>query len=394
MANNLSPISLAARAQIGTPYYGLVWLALAQLAYTDEDARVVKGVGTDLPSAVAALPPLPAPPGLTAPDAAWCEWRVDWGPVVTSDNSNLMYAATCRETASGLPVVAAVVIRGTDTQERGDLRGLLQQIYEDLDVGHKVPWTTVMDDAAAPCANGGAATDAAIAKGTCEGLKTLRRMPSAPPGASGLVDVLAHVRALVSSDPGLPIVIAGHSLGGCQATVMAAFLRDALASDGIEAALVPHAFAPPTAGTPGFAAKFDAAFPSAHIWWNTLDVVPNAFQNIANAPAGTPSMTHMTGFWQDHGGPKIGELEKLALDGFIHLEHSYAQPTANVMTLQGAVVTPGASAGCGNTWSAQLLIQHLTPQYHYLISTQLADRVAPYPLPGTPDPCVQVPPAG
>ena len=172
---------------------------------------------------------------------------------------------------------------------------------------------------------------------------------------------------------------------------MAAFLHDSLAASGIAASIVPHPFAPPTAGTAGFAAKFDATFPGAHIWWNTLDIVPNAFQNVADAPAGTPSMTHMTGFWQDHGGPAIDDVERLAVDGFIALEHAYVQPTVNLMTLTGSVVVPGA--GCKNTWANQILIQHLTPQYHYLISTQLADRVAAYPLPGTPDPCVQVPPA-
>lgn len=391
----LTPIGLAARQQVETPYYGLVWLALAALAYTDESAAVIKTVGSDLPKDVAALPDLPAPAGFSATEAGWCEWRVDWGPSVTSDNSNLMYVATCREKTSGLPIVSAVCIRGTDTQERGDLRGLLQQLYEDIDVGHKVPWSSVMDHPASPCTNGGSVSDVAIAKGTCEGLKTLRRMTSmAPiPDQTMPVDVHTYVRHLATANAGLPIVVTGHSLGGCQATVMAAFLADALAAEGITATIVPHAFAPPTAGTPGFAAKFDAQFPRAHIWWNTLDLVPNAFQNIADAPAGTPSMAHMPGFWQDHGGPTIGELEKLAIEAFMHVEHSYAQPSVNLMTLTGSVVVPGASAGCKNDWSAQVMIQHLPPNYHHLISTQMAGAVAAYPLPGTPDPCVQVPPA-
>ena len=392
MSPSLPAIGLAAQQQIGTPYYGLVWLALAQLAYTDEAAGAIRNVGIDLPKDVASLPPLPPPPGCTA-DAAWGSWRVEWGPVVTADNSNLMYAATYYDTASRLPVVTAVCVRGTDTQEHGKVLGLLQQLYEDLDIGHKVPWDTVMEDAASPCRDGGSAADVAIAQGTCEGLKTLRRMTSTAPGHTGAIDALTYVRALVETNPGLPIVVTGHSLGGCLATVMSLFLADALEAAGLGVTVIPHAFAPPTAGTPAFAARFDARFPAAHIWWNTLDVVPNAFQNIANAPADTPSMTHMLGFWQDYGGPRLGELEKLAVEGFVHLEHSYAQPAANVMTLRGAVVTPGASAACRNDWSTQLLIQHLTPQYHHLISTQLADRVAPYPLPGTPDPCVQVPPA-
>src|SRR5688572_21896895 len=110
----LSALALAARPQVGTPYYGLVWLALAQLAYTDESAAVIRDVNSALPKAVAALPPLPAPPGTTAP-AAWCSWGVDWGPCVADDNANLMFAATCRDAASGLPIVSAICIRGTDT---------------------------------------------------------------------------------------------------------------------------------------------------------------------------------------------------------------------------------------------------------------------------------------
>ena len=76
MAPTLSALSLAAQQQVATPYYGLVWLALAQLAYTDEAATVVRNVGTDLPTAVANLPALPPPPGVAAP-AGW--WRVARG---------------------------------------------------------------------------------------------------------------------------------------------------------------------------------------------------------------------------------------------------------------------------------------------------------------------------
>jgi len=378
MPPTLSPLSLAAQQQVATPYYGLVWLALAQLAYTDEAATVIPRVGTDLPTAVANLPDLPPPPGVTAP-AGWCRWRVEWGPVVTPDNGNLMYAAVCREQATGLPLCAALCIRGTDTQEHGELRGLLQEVYEDLDVAHTVPWATVMSDPGSPCIEGKA--DVAIAKGTCDGLKILRGM-TAPADGGGTTDILSWVETFAAAHAGVPIVVTGHSLGACQATVMAAFLHDSLTASGIPATIVPHAFAPPTAGTPGFAAKFDAAFPGAHIWWNTLDIVPNAFQNIPNAPANVPSMTHMTGFWKDYGGPAMDDIAKLAVDGFIHLEHAYAQPTVNTMTLIGSVVLPGADST--NTWANQVLSQHLAPQYHHLISTQCREQVAAYPLPGTP----------
>jgi hypothetical protein len=230
-----------------------------------------------------------------------------------------------------------------------------------------------MDHPSSPCSNGGSATEVAIAKGTCAGLKALRRM------SSGGSDILSFVSRFASTNPGVPLVVTGHSLGGCQATVMAAFLGDALAASSLPATIVPHAFAPPTAGTPGFAAKFAAQFPDAHLWWNTFDVVPNAFQNIAGAPPDTPSMTHMLGFWQDHGGPGINLIEKLAIETFIRIEHSYGQSAANLVTLAGSVVPP--VAGSKDDWSAQLLVQHLCPRYHTLISTQMAATVAAYPLP-------------
>jgi hypothetical protein len=386
MTDPLSPLSIAAQQQAGTPYYGLVWLALASIAYTDEGSGVIRDVTADLPTAIAALPDPPAPPGHPQPAVGtWGRWQMDWGPVANADNSNLMYAASYREIGSGLPVFAIVGIRGTDTEDKGwRVAGLLAELYEDIDVGHKVPWSSVADDPRNPCTGSGSAEDVAIAKGTCEGLKTLRRMTATAPDAAAGQDVETHVRRLATTFGGVPIIVTGHSLGGCLTTVMAAWLGDMLAAAGIDAAIVPHAFAPPTAGTPGFAAKFAAQFPAAHLWWNTLDVVPNAFQNIANAAPDTPSMTHMTGFWQDHGGPKIGEVEKLAVEGFLRLEHAYAQPAANLITLAGSVVVPAAAAG-KDDWSTQLLIQHLPPQYHYLISTQLADTVASYPLPSYPE---------
>lgn len=383
MSGSLQPMSVAAQGQIGTPYYGLVWLALASLAYTDESALDIQHVGADLPKAIGALPDPPAPPGFTAlPAGSWGRWQMEWGPAYDHDNSNLMYAVSYREIASGLPIFAAIGIRGTDTQEHRKVLGLIRQIYEDLDVEHSVHWSQVMG--AGPSGGTTPTTDATIAQGTFEGLKILRSLT--PNG----INILTFVHDLAAANPKLPIVVTGHSLGGCQTMVMAAYLSDALSAQGVTANLVPHPFAGPSPGNAAFAEKFNAQFPGGHIWWNTLDVVPNAFQNIANAPGDTPSLTNIRGFWQAHGGPGIDLIEKLALDAFIDLVHHYVQPTVNVQTLRGSVVVPKA-AGCTNNWATQLMIQHFPPQYHYLMSTQLGSTVAPYPLPSYPGPCFQVP---
>jgi hypothetical protein len=393
----LSAISLAAQQQVETPYYGLVWLALATIAYTDESSAIVHRVSIDLPASVVGLPDPPAPAGFAQPAAGtWGRWQVDWGPVVSADNANLMYVASYREAASGLPVFTAVAIRGTDTSEKGTLLGLLQEIVEDLDVRHLVPWTDAAGDVASPCVPRATAQDLAIAQGTCEGLKRLRQFTasaSMPESVNG-VDVLGYVRWHAAAYPGLPIVVTGHSLGACQTTVMAAFLADALAAAGVAATIVPHAFAPPTAGTRRFAAKYDAQFPTGHFWWNTLDIVPNAFEVVPNADDRTPSMTRMHQFWGGYGGPPINDAEKLAIDAFVFDEHAFAQPTTNRHTLVGSVVAPNPQL-CANSWLNQLETQHLPPCYHYLIATQMAGVVAPYPLPQLTkvvDPCTQVPP--
>lgn len=378
MTNSLQPISVAAQDQVSSPYYGLVWLAMASLAYTDESALDIAHVEADLANAVNALPDLPAPPGHAAPPAgSWGRWQLDWGPVVDHENANLLYSVSYREVATDLPVVCVVSIRGTDTQEHHEVLGLLRQIHEDLDVRHTVPWETVMNTRAPGTAP--SVPSITIAQGSYDGLSMLRGL-----SAQGM-DVLTYVRALAVTHPTCPVVVTGHSLGGCMAMVMAAYLSDALAAVGLAPRIVPHPFAGPTPGNTGFAAKFDAQFPGAHIWWNTLDVVPNAFQSLPDADSRTPSLTHIRGFWQDHGGPAINLVEKAALDAFIDLVHHYAQPTVNRQTLRGSVAVP--AAGCPDTWTTQLLIQHLPPMYHRLISAQLSGVVAPYPLPPYPPGC-------
>ena len=99
----------AARQQVLTSdFFALCYLMLCNLAYTDENdgPKAVQQITQSLPS-------MPVPTG-TVPG----KWRLGWGPQVTSDNSNLMYAAEFLVEGSTPPVFSAIVIRGTDTRAK------------------------------------------------------------------------------------------------------------------------------------------------------------------------------------------------------------------------------------------------------------------------------------
>jgi hypothetical protein len=377
----LSPAAVAARNAVSTPYYGLVYLGLASLAYTDEKKACEGQVVKDLTEAVAGLPPLPAVAGSDAPTVPG-KWQLTWGPCYTADYSNLMYAATYNDEVSGEPIFAAVSIRGTDTS--AGLNGLLKQILEDTDSLVMVKW-----DAAVTGKCGLIDLDffhARIAQGSCVGLHNLTGLAN-----SAGESVLGYLKGLLAPDPQIPIVVTGHSLGGCQATVMAAYLAANLPG----ASIAPNPFAPNTAGNNVFALnEFDTIFPGANVWWNTLDLVPQAYATIGDINS---LWSHYQ--WPDgSAGPGLSQpLQKIVNDLALFLKlgmYHYTQPTRGNRTLNGSLPSPqtiqqflkaSGSNTPWNSWEAQLLWQHFPPNYHQLISTQFdAKTVAPYPLPDTP----------
>lgn len=369
-----TPAGQSARQQLRTPYYGLVNLALANIAYTDESAAHIHQVHTDLPANVAALPPLPGATPNDPPVAG--SWRTLWGPCVSRENANLLFVAGYFETGAEAPLFAVVSVRGTDTS--AGAIGLFQQVIEDIDGLHTVPFPV-----GAPVR---------IAAGTLDGLNRLIALEPGCDGAttaSGGSDITRFVGSLVAADPELPVIVTGHSLGGCQTTVLATYLKVQLPA----AHIIPASYAGPTAGMTDFADQFDQLFPDATQWWNTLDVVPNAFQDI---PAGTgPSLRNIKAFWgsETPPGPPLSFSMGLLLDGVMDAyPKDYVQPSAGRQALPGFVWTPPCEK-CKNDWGGQLLIQHLPPMYHCLISRRPAAEVAPYPLPiisPTPDPCTNV----
>lgn len=385
---NLSPAAAAARKAVSTPLYGLVYLALADLAYTDEKHDCESKVTADLQNAVAKLPPLPAPTG-SVPDTVPGSWKVTWGPVYTQDYSNLMYAATYTDADSGLPIFGVVSIRGTDTS--AGMYGLLQQLLEDTADLRMVRWDDAVVGKCGLIDTGIFPGQERIAAGTCRGLQTLTQLQQSPGGEN----ILMHLQnGLLSQDPQMPIVVTGHSLGGCQVTVLAPYLATNLPAGTV---ILPNPFAPPSAGNAAFALNaFDLAFPGANVWWNTLDLVPQAYASIGDInslwnhyqwPDGTP-------------GPALPDdrvLSKIVNDLAAWLKiamYHYTQPTTGNIALRGSLPSPetmqqflqgSGSTEAWNSWPAQLLWQHMPPNYHALISNQFdAATVARYPLPVIP----------
>jgi hypothetical protein len=376
-ANTLSEKAQAVRAAAAGRYYGLMYLSFATLAYTDESAKQIEEVVADLRKDVAGLAPPPLPGG---DDTRWGTWSLDWGPGLFNVDENLMYVASFRETGNPSPVLTVLAIRGTDTS--AGIVDVLGEVFEDVRDWTHVRWSRASSDQRFECLPDLDPFDGSlpkIATGTCEGLQRLRQMtPTVSGSGSGTAE--QYLQSLLAQDPALPIVVTGHSLGACQATVMAMSLSDVL-PEGTR--ILPNPFAPPTAGNAAFAALYDARFPEGNVWWNTLDLVPNAF---AKGNAATPgSLTFAEGLWQDHGGPSnavFADTIKLLIGTL----PQYVQPTAGNTPLPGRVATTAFlddwyAPTPPSPWVAQLEWQHFTPNYYLLMKKHLPE-LAPYDFPG------------
>lgn len=291
-----NPIDDARNKVRSSNFFALCYLMLCQLSYATENngPTAVKQIRDSLPN-------MPAP--ADAPVAG--KWVLGWGPQVNKDNSNLMYAAEFVDKATNTPVFSAVVIRGTDTEARPS--GILTQIIEDLDAADQVPF---------PATN---ATGSKIAAGTKTGFDKLMAFTD---GAKGTVK--HYVGEFLKANPEAPIVVTGHSLGGCQTTVIALDLALSFPS----ARVVPTTFAAPTAGNSLFAELYQHKCPFSPRWFNDVDLVPNAFASLDGIKA----------LWKkcDRAAP---DIVPLLIDGFKLLltakKVDYKQPEAQSRRLAG-----------------------------------------------------------
>lgn len=180
-------------------------------------------------------------------------WSLGWGPAL--NHGILAYVALSADKTQ-----YALAIRGS--LANWDIHGFFRNWFDDLDTFKQVPWqypSTV--------------EGARIACGTSDALSLLIALID--PDTD--VHLLDYLRSTFQNS-GENLIVTGHSLGGCLTTVGAAWLHKQLPPN---VNITPFAFAPPTAGNQAFANYYNSIFPEAYCCVNTWDIVPMAYENVA-----------------------------------------------------------------------------------------------------------------
>jgi Lipase (class 3) len=186
-------------------------------------------------------------------ETGYGSWQVVWGPALNADRSNLIYAARNSVTSQ-----FAVSIRGSDFS-------FWLNWIEDLAVVTLVPYDEFVSTAS---------NTVQIARGTAIGLRQILRMQD---GTESLETFLT------GAPEGTPILITGHSLGGCLASALAPCVAEWVGS---ASSISVYTIAAPSPGNAHFAAYYNTLFTdasgcsTAFRFFNSLDVVPNAWASL------------------------------------------------------------------------------------------------------------------
>jgi triacylglycerol lipase len=240
--------------------------------------------------------------------AGYPSWRVAWGPALNADRSNLAYAA--RDSATGQ---LAVSIRGSDFS-------FWLNWLEDLATIRLVPYQAFVPTAP---------DTAQIAVGTTIGLRQIL----------GMLDGTQSLETFLTASPkGTPILLTGHSLGGCLVSALAPCVANWLGS---ASGLSVYTIAAPSPGNADFAAYYDALFtaPSgdttAFRFFNSLDVVPNAWASLTTVETYYPPLvpcpadiTTIISRAETAVGGQYRQLGDLAAGSAIELPGSLIRPFA------------------------------------------------------------------
>jgi triacylglycerol lipase len=268
-------------------------------------------------------------------------WKCIWGPAQDVNDANLVYIAAYIDGATGLPVLAAVVIRGTDA-DISNTWGILEQAFEDLLVPFQSPVPWLLN------------SPALLADGTLDALYVIQNLLDPATQTTIAQFLTSYLTAPANQRPVL--VVTGHSLGGCLTTVVAPWLQETLSAVNVSNPIVPVTFAGPTAGNADFATYFSNAFGYAPRYFNTLDVVPRAWADLMSLDS-IYSPCNLT----------IPLLVAGGIVGFQALMNqfgaTYGQPQTNMAPIPGTCLnsTPPPD------WYQEGLYQHHTTTYLTLL---------------------------
>lgn len=309
-----SPLSMdAIREQMttlsGGDYFALAYMQLCGLSYQAPYSEIPRKV---------------ADPAIVTP---WGDgrWACVWGPVADEEDANLAYVAAYYD-STNVPVAAVVVVRGTDITD--NVWGDLWEAFEDLQVPfqYPLPWLS--------------SSPARVAGGTLDALTTIQSLIS-----NGGPTLLGFLQSFLANPAHRRpvLVVTGHSLGGCLTTVVAPWLRVALAQRGVSVPIVPATFAAPTAGNDAFAHYLNSTFQYAPRYYNTLDMVPHGWADLDGVFSLYDEYGLPTPLWVD--GAVAGFKAAIDLGGA-----SYAQPV-DAGTLTGSFCM-------GFDWLQEISTQH------------------------------------
>jgi triacylglycerol lipase len=184
------------------------------------------------------------------------DWSLVWGPV-QNDYGNLAFVVRSASTGN-----FALVIRGSLITFTW---AALENWFYDLDVLLQSSWPYFPNASGAMVSNGTYWQAYGLASTTWGG-QTL---------ASFLMNFVPRSATLY---------VTGHSLGGNLATVLASWISALRgpAPGQQDPNTRPYTFAAPSPGNTVFASAYNARFPNSWRYWNVLDVVPNAWDNLPN----------------------------------------------------------------------------------------------------------------
>ena len=276
-------------------------------------------------------------------------WKCVWGPVIDGDDGNLLYVAglfagSAANPIGDSPFAVALANRGTADPS---VAGLLEDLYEDAT---PVPQDQWPNDPSAWIANGSASA-----------LETVTRLTS---GGQTVLDYLCGLPPVDGYQP--IILVTGHSLGGCIASVLAPWLVAKL-PPAKAVWLTPITFAGPTAGNQGFVDDLTSACPLRQIYVNPMDVVPRAWWDVGAIP-------DLYGLW--YLDPVVASWALATIAALDALDYPYVPVPSKIPPLPGAFITLDDPI-FGLEWFQEAAAQHSCANYMLLMGLPVPYAFAP-----------------